>query len=67
MKKKNTNYVDCVATCACGATFNTKSTKEKIHVEICSECHPFYTGQNQKSSLRKGKVEQFNKKYGFNE
>ncbi len=66
MSAKKTNYVDCVATCACGATFNTKSTKDKMHVEVCSECHPFYTGQ-QKSSSRKGKVEQFNKKYGFEE
>jgi len=67
MEKKETKYVDCIATCACGATFNTKSTKDKIHVEICSECHPFYTGQSQKNSSRKGKVDQFNKKYGFNE
>ena len=65
MKNKETKYVDSVAVCACGATFNTKSTKEKIHVEICSECHPFYTGQSQKTSGRKGKVEQFNKKYGL--
>jgi large subunit ribosomal protein L31 len=67
MNKKETKYVDSVATCACGATFNTKSTKEQLHVEICSECHPFYTGQHQKSTGRKGRVEQFNKKYGFEE
>ncbi len=67
MSKKESNYVDCIATCACGATFETKSTKDKINVEICSECHPFYTGQHQKASGRKGKVEQFNKKYGFKE
>lgn len=66
MSKNKTKYVDSVATCACGATFNTKSTKEKIHVEVCSECHSFYTGQ-QKASNRKGKVEQFNKKYGLGE
>lgn len=65
MSKYQSNYVDSVATCACGATFNTKSTKEKIHVEQCSECHPFYTGQHQKNTQRRGKVEQFNKKYGF--
>ena len=45
MSKYQSNYVDSVATCACGATFTTKSTKEKIHVEQCSECHPFYTGK----------------------
>ena len=66
MSKDKTSYIDCLATCACGTTFNTKSTKETIHVEVCSQCHPFYTGQ-QKSSNRKGKVEQFNKKYGFEE
>ena len=56
MSKYQSSYVDSVATCACGATFNTKSTKEKIHVEQCSECHPFYTGQNQKNTARRGKV-----------
>lgn len=65
MSKYQSDYVDSVATCACGATFNTRSTKEKIHVEQCSECHPFYTGKNQKNAARRGKVEQFNKKYGF--
>ena len=67
MSKNKTNYIDCVATCACGATFDTKSTKKEIHVEVCSECHPFYTGEHQKNSGRKGKVEKFNKKYGFEE
>ena len=65
MSKYQSDYVDSVATCACGATFNTKSTKEKIHVEQCSECHPFYTGEKQTNTARRGKVEQFNKKYGF--
>ena len=65
MSKYESKYVDCVATCACGATFDTKSTKKEIHVEQCSECHPHYTGKNQNSTARRGKVEQFNKKYGF--
>lgn len=56
---------DCVVKCACGATFNTKSTKEEIHVEVCSECHPFYTG-SQGRTKKTGSVEKFNKKYGFN-
>ena len=48
--------------CACGAKFTTRSTSKKIHVEICSECHPFYTGQ-QKIVDTAGRVERFNKRY----
>ena len=48
----------------CGNVFVTGSTKENIHVEICSKCHSFYTGQ-QKSSAARGRVDKFNKKYGF--
>ena len=51
--------------CACGASFTTKSTKENIEVEICSECHPFYTGK-QGSAKRTGNIEKFNRKYGLN-
>ena len=51
-------------TCACGATFQTKSTKEKIDVEICSECHPFYTGTQGKTK-KTGNIEKFNKKFGL--
>ena len=54
---------DATVTCACGATFKTKSTKEKIDVEICSECHPFYTGR-QRFTAAAGRIEKFNKKYG---
>lgn len=56
---------DVVVKCACGATFNTKSTKEEIHVEVCNECHPFYTGAQGKTK-KTGNIEKFNKKYGFN-
>ncbi len=52
--------------CACGASFKTKSTKENIEVEICSECHPFYTGK-QGSAKRTGNIEKFNRKYGLND
>ena len=45
-------------------TFVTGSTKEDIHVEICSKCHPFYTGQ-QKATQARGRVDKFNKKYGM--
>ena len=50
--------------CACGNTFIAGSTKDEIRVEICSECHPFYTGQ-QKANQARGRIEQFNKKYGM--
>lgn len=55
---------DAAVTCACGATFQTKSTKEKIDVEICSECHPFYTGTQGKTK-KTGNIEKFNKKFGL--
>jgi len=48
--------------CACGHTFRTRSTADAIHVEICSQCHPFYTGQ-QKIVDTAGRVERFRKKY----
>ena len=56
---------DTTVTCACGATFKTRSTKENIFVEVCSECHPFYTGQ-QKAAQARGRIDKFNKKYGLN-
>lgn len=56
---------EITATCACGATFKTMSTKDHIEVEVCSECHPFYTGKQGRAS-KAGQVEKFNKKYGFN-
>ena len=56
---------DCTVTCACGNTFQAKSTKDKINVEVCSACHPFYTGQQTKAK-RAGRVDKFNKKYGIN-
>jgi len=50
--------------CACGNRFTTRSTAKRIHVEICSKCHPFYTGQ-QKIVDTAGRVERFRKKYGI--
>ena len=52
------NYVECTVTCNCGNTFVTRSTKKEIHVETCSKCHPFYTGQQRAASAR-GRVERF--------
>jgi len=57
-------YKTATVRCACGNTFETRSTKEEIRVEICSECHPFFTGQ-QKSVERGGRAEKFKKKYGM--
>lgn len=53
-------YHQATVTCNCGNTFVTGSTKENIHVEICSKCHPFYTGQ-QKAAQARGRVDKFNK------
>jgi len=50
--------------CACGNVIETRSTKKEMRVEICSRCHPFYTGQRQMVVERGGKVERFRKKYG---
>ena len=56
-------YRRCVVTCACGHTFETRSTQPVIQVEVCSNCHPFYTGQ-QRLVDTAGRVERFNRKYG---
>ena len=53
-----------VIKCACGATFETRSTKENINVEICSNCHPFYTGK-QKLVDTGGRIDKFKKRYGM--
>lgn len=64
MKKEiHPEYVECTVTCACGATFETRSTRPSYHVEICSNCHPFYTGK-QKFVDSEGRVERFKRKYG---
>jgi large subunit ribosomal protein L31 len=57
-------YVECAVTCACGETFTTRSTKPEIRVEICSKCHPFYTGK-QKIVDTEGRVDRFIKRYGL--
>lgn len=59
------DYKDTQVTCACGATFTTKSLKDTLNIEVCSECHPFYTGKQGKT-VKAGRAEKFNKKYGFN-
>ena len=56
-------FEETTAKCACGETFTTYSTKKNISVEICSKCHPFYTGQ-QKATSARGRIDKFNRKYG---
>ncbi|OGC38737.1 50S ribosomal protein L31 [candidate division WOR-3 bacterium RBG_13_43_14] len=63
MKKKiHPKYVNCVVSCACGNKIETRSTVEKISLDLCSKCHPFFTGR-QKIVDSAGRVERFMKKY----
>ena len=63
MKKDiHPKYEQTSVRCACGNTFETGSTKKDIHVEICSSCHPFYTGK-QKAAETGGRVDKFNKRF----
>jgi large subunit ribosomal protein L31 len=55
-------YLEATVTCACGNTFKTRSTKGSFNVDICAECHPFYTGK-QKLLDSAGRIERFTKKY----
>ena len=56
-------YEDAAVHCACGASWTTRSTKKELHIEICSNCHPFFTGK-QKLIDTAGRVERFQRKYG---
>ena len=58
-------YSQATLTCNCGNKFVTGSTKKDIPVDICSKCHPFYTGQ-QKADMARGRIDKFNKRYGIN-
>ncbi len=57
-------YHVTTVTCACGETFETGSVKENLRVEICSKCHPFFTGKQKLVDVG-GRVDRFNKKYGI--
>ena len=59
-------YVDCVVHCACGNSFQTRATKPDIHVEVCSACHPYFTGE-QRIVDTAGRVERFRRRYGIKE
>ncbi len=63
MKEKiHPNYVDATITCACGNVVKTRATQPEIRVDICSACHPFFTGK-QKLVDTAGRVERFKRKY----
>ncbi len=65
MKKDiHPKYGESLVRCACGETFKTGSTKEELSVEICSKCHPFFTGK-QKLVDSGGRVDRFKKRYGL--
>jgi large subunit ribosomal protein L31 len=58
------NYVEATVKCACGEVFKTRSTKEELRVDICSKCHPFFTGK-QKFVDAGGRVDKFKKKFNL--
>ena len=58
------DYKEATIKCGCGNIIKVGSTKENMSVEVCSKCHPFYTGK-QNLGTKKGQVEKFNKKFGF--
>ena len=60
------DYVVCKVSCACGNTFETRSTQAQIKVDICAACHPFYTG-SQKFVDTAGRVDKFRKRYAKKE
>ncbi len=57
-------YVECTVNCGCGESFATRSTLPEINIQICSKCHPFYTGR-QKLVDSTGRVEKFHRRYGL--
>ncbi|MBQ6239172.1 MAG: 50S ribosomal protein L31 [Firmicutes bacterium] len=58
-------FYQATVRCNCGNTFTVGSTAKEIRVEVCSKCHPFYTG-TQKAVQARGRIEKFNRKYGLN-
>ncbi|MEW6755731.1 MAG: 50S ribosomal protein L31 [Candidatus Latescibacterota bacterium] len=56
-------YVDATISCACGNVIQTRGTVARMHVDICSKCHPFYTGKRQQLVDRGGRIEQFHRRY----
>ncbi len=65
MKAKiHPNYDEATVVCSCGNTFQTRSTKERLHTEVCSKCHPFFTGE-QRIVDTAGRVERFKRRYNM--
>ena len=65
MKPKiHPDYVEATVHCACGNEFITRSTKEELRIEVCSRCHPFFTGE-QRIVDTAGRVERFKRRYGL--
>lgn len=65
MKKDlHPKLVDCKVTCACGNTFETKSQKEALEIDICNECHPFFTGSERMVDTA-GRIDKFKKRYNM--
>lgn len=62
-EKIHPQYHDVVAACACGAKFETRSTKKDLRLEVCSNCHPFFTGKQHLIDSA-GMIEKFQRKYG---
>jgi large subunit ribosomal protein L31 len=58
------DYVEATVHCACGNTFSTRSTRKELRVEVCSRCHPFFTGE-QRIVDTAGRVERFKRRYGI--
>ena len=65
MMKENIHpeYFEATVTCGCGNTFTTGSTKEDLRVDVCSKCHPFFTGR-QRGQAKGGRIERFKQRYG---
>jgi large subunit ribosomal protein L31 len=59
-------YQKCMVTCACGNTFETRATVQTMHLDLCSQCHPFYTGK-QRLVDTAGRVERFRRRYKMGE
>ena len=65
MKAKiHPQYVEATVQCACGSSWQTRSTKDRLHVEVCSRCHPYFTGE-QRIVDTAGRVERFKRRYGI--
>jgi len=62
--KIHPNYVEATVVCSCGNTFQTRSTRPQLHTEVCSKCHPFFTGE-QRIVDTAGRVERFKRRYNM--